>query len=149
MARARLKASIGTAFSRSGQYASVTSAQASGKVITDALNKVLDQFELASEDIMIEALEPTLEFAKHLTPKLTHALVNSAYLEAASFRGKPRVEIGFARGGIPYYAAFVHEMIDIPHKDPTRSKFLQAAVMSDLGEIYKRLGDGYAEFMNG
>jgi hypothetical protein len=79
-------------------------------------------------------------------PVLTGALRASGYLEKVGFRGKPRVEIGFGRGGDPDYAAFVHEAVDIPRRAPTRSKYLEAAVMEDLDQIYRRLGEGYKTF---
>ncbi len=118
------------------------------KAITASLLDILDQFEEASPEIMIEALEPTLEITDALTPKDTGELVESHYLEETSFRGKPRVEIGYAKGGSPYYAMYVHEMVGIPHAEPTRSKFLQAGVMQDLDNIEKRLVIGYQRFMN-
>jgi len=37
----------------------------------------------------------------------------------------------------------VHEMVNIPHKAPTRSKFLLAALEEDQKNIQKRLTDGY------
>ena len=117
--------------------------------ITDALLAVINQFELVSTDVMLEALEPTFKKAAEYCPKDTLELLNSEYLEATSYRGKPRVEMGFARGGSPRYAMYVHEMIDYKHEAPTRAKFLQAAVMEDLGGIYERLGEGYKQFFEG
>ncbi|MEB3012856.1 hypothetical protein VJI77_07640, partial [Parvimonas sp. D2] len=46
--------------------------------------------------------------------------------------------IGFGRGGNPSYAVYVHEM-PFAHKAPTRSKFLQAALDEDMGEIESKL----------
>lgn len=123
--------------------------QASSKAITDALLGILKGMEDVSEDIILEALEPTFEKAKMYCPKDTHALVNSAYLEKVGFRGRPRVEIGFARGGFPHYAAVVHEALEFKHASPTRAKFLEQAVMEDLDAIRDRIAAGYREFMNG
>lgn len=123
--------------------------KAQSRALTDALLDIFNQFEDASEDIMLEALQPTFEKAIYYTPVDTGALVNSAYLEKASFRGKPRVEMGFARGGHPHYAVYVHEMLDIPHMPPTRSKFLEAAIKEDLDAIWQRLAALYKAFMDG
>jgi hypothetical protein len=117
--------------------------------ITDELMSIMGQFIDVTPDIMLEAMRPTFQKSQVYVPKLTYALMNSGYLEVTSFRGKPRVEIGYARGNNPPYAAHVHEMVDIPHAAPTRSKFLQAAVQEDLGQIYDRLGNGYKRFMGG
>jgi len=119
------------------------------RAITDALLKILAGFEDISTDVMLEALQPTYDKAAEYCPKDTLELVNSEYLEVTSFRGKPRVELGFARGGSPPYAVYVHEMIDYKHESPTRSKFLQAAVMEDLDGIMERLGAGYKAFLDG
>src|SRR3954471_14983203 len=83
--------------------------RSSSKSVIDALLNVLEQFEDVSNEIMIEALHPTMELAVYYTPVDTGELVESAYLEEAEFRGKPRIEIGFGRGGVPHYAVIVHE----------------------------------------
>lgn len=118
------------------------------KALTDALLDIFDQFEEVSEDIMLEALEPTFDKALMYTPVDTGDLKGSAYLEKATFRGKPRVEMGFARGGKPNYAVYVHE-IPYNHAAPTRYKFLEQAMKEDLSSIYIRLGQLYGQFMNG
>lgn len=119
--------------------------QKQSKILTDTLLSIFDQFEDISEDIMLEALEPTGEKAKIYTPKDKHDLVNSYYLEKASFRGKPRVEMGFAKGGKPRYAVYVHEIVEYQHESPTRAKFLESAMKEDLEQIYRRLGTLYWE----
>jgi hypothetical protein len=120
----------------------------SSKAITDAILGIFDQFEEAATEIMIESLEPTLELADYYCPKDTGDLVNSHYIKEARKGSESRVEIGYALGGVPRYAAFVHEATWIPRRTPERSKFLQAAVMEDLTNIYNRIGFGYRNFMN-
>lgn len=150
--RKRLNANFGvTNLPRGNVYPSdpdfLSSVRKQTKAITDALLNIFQQFEDASPDIMIDALKPTLEKARDVyCPMRTGALRESAYLLEASFRGHVRVEIGFARGGSPPYAIWVHEML-FNHEPPTRYKFLQQAVTEDLGDIYARLGAGYANFM--
>lgn len=117
------------------------------KELTDTLLGIINALEDVSEDIIIEVLEPTFEKAKVYCPKDTGALVNSAYLEKASFRGKPRVEMGFARGGYPHYAAIVHENLSMRHMDPTRAKFLEQALKEDIGTFETALAMKYKEFL--
>lgn len=119
------------------------------KELTESLLDILTQFQDASPEIMIEALEPTLALAQEYVPFDTGELYNSAYLEDTSTKTIPRVEIGYARRGRPYYAMYVHEMVHIPHQAPTRAKWLQAAVMEDLDNIRQRLEHGYVLFMRG
>jgi len=113
------------------------------------LRDLFDQVTEVSVPVMVQALEPTKVLAEYYTPKKTGKLVNSSYLEATSKGRNPRVELGFAKGGDPDYAVYVHEMVEIPHAEPTRSKFLQAALTEDLPNIYQRLVDGYAEAFRG
>lgn len=150
-ARRRLKINIGRQFSGS-RYPSesgyVSSINAQWKVIENKILSIFKQFEDASEDIMLDALEPTFEKARDVyCPHWKGPLRASGYLEVASFRGKPRIEIGFGKGGKPDYAVYVHERTDQYHEPPTQAKFLQRAVLEDLNEIYHRLGANYKAFM--
>lgn len=148
---ARLNVRMGLASVSKPQYATeasyVSQVKQQMKVLQSDLEYILAQFEDATLDITIEALQPTLDKAKSYTPFRTGDLRNSGFLESVGFRGTPRVELGFARGGVPRYAVLVHEMVEVPHQLPTRSKFLEAAVNEDLGNIVGRLQAGYQRFM--
>lgn len=114
------------------------------------LDEVFDQIEGISPQIMLNALGPTFAISQHLCPVDTGALKASGYLEITSARtGGTRVEIGYGRGGNPFYAVYVHEMTSIYHKPPTMAKWLQAAVMGDLDNIFARLREGYRSAMVG
>lgn len=115
--------------------------------LTDALEEILQSFEDESPEIMLEAMGPIFQHSQELCPKLTGDLVRSGYLEISS-RGKiPTVEIGYAKGGNPRYAVYVHEMVQIPHKPPTQAKFLEVAVLQGLDDLEKRLERGYGELL--
>lgn len=125
-------------------------AQEASRQITTALRDIIEEFKgPLTIDAMFDALEPTLEIAKGLTPVLTGKLRDSGYLEVTQFRGTPQVQIGFAKGGNPYYAEYVHEMTGIKHAPPTQAKFLQAAVLGDLNGIRSRLGSRYGRAFHG
>ena len=111
------------------------------------INQAISQIEEAAAPIIMDALQPTKELAEYYCPKDTGALVASSYLEVTSFRGSPRVELGFAKGGSPFYGVYVHEMVEYHHEFPTRSKFLQAAVYEDLNNVMDRVAESYKEFM--
>lgn len=121
----------------------------SAALMAEAMLDVIDQFEEVTDDVMLDSLEPVLKKAEYYCPKDTLELVNSSYLEKANFRGQPRVEIGFAKGGNPDYAVYVHEIMDYKHEEPTQAKFLETAVMEDLDGIYERIGAGYRKFVGG
>lgn len=147
----RIKAKIGTRSRANMMYPSEPGYAAAmartSKELTDTLLDIFDQFEDVSPEIMLTALEPTFELSQVYVPYDTGDLSESGYLEDVSTPKKPQVQIGYGRGGNPYYAMYVHEMTSIPHEAPTRSKFLQAAVMEDLDNIFMRLGKGYIFFM--
>ena len=133
------------------QYASesdyVQQVQAVMKALRDDLQYIMDQFEDVTPDITIEALRPIFDKSQEYCPHRTGELRNSGFLESVGFRGEPRVEMGYAKGGIPRYAVLVHEQVEVQHKAPTRSKFLEAAINEDYGEIIDRVYDGYKRFM--
>jgi hypothetical protein len=97
-----------------------------------------------SGEVLRAALAPTLEKAKKYCPKKTGALRKSAYLEVqrqGAF-GSYVAEIGFARGGVPEYAIYVHE-VPYMHAAPTRWKFLQAAIEEDSARIQRDIALGF------
>lgn len=121
----------------SAGYAGVMKSQF--QAVQQSLTNVIGEINKVLPDIMLEALEPTLELAKEYCPKDTGALADSGYLEKQTALGEANVIIGFAKGGEPAYAAIVHERVDVEHAYPTRSKFLTAAINEDTANIYGRI----------
>lgn len=106
---------------------------------------IINWADESSADILIEALTPTFEKAKGYTPVATGQLKASGYLVKDTTLKTPTVRIGFGYQGKPDYAAFVHERVDIPHKEPTRAKFLSSALEEDQTEIQQRIVFGFAK----
>lgn len=111
------------------------------KVLTDDLNYYLKQLEGWLPEDMIAALEPTFEKSQELCPKDTNELVDSSYLEARSFRGGVRVEMGYGKNGKAPYGVYVHEMLEYAHEEPTQAKFLEQPVDEDYFDIIQRVTD--------
>lgn len=105
----------------------------------------VEYLDLRAPDILMEALEPTLELAKSYTPYHTGALRDSGYLESSYSRGRSQVEIGFGRGGSPDYTAYVHENLDMQHASPTSAKFLEKALEEDWVNVTERILEGLKE----
>jgi hypothetical protein len=113
-----------------------------------ALESVYQQLEDASPAIMYNALLPTFDKSQMYVPVKTGDLKASGYLEITdTVRGSQRVELGYGRGGQPWYAMYVHENLNSYHKPPTRAKWLQEAVYEDLPELPNRLARMYQMFM--
>lgn len=151
MAFRKLDINIGLRNLRVPQFATepdfVASVQAMSKTLMTGLNKIINQFDDVSAEIILEAMQPTFEKSQEYCPVQTGALKESGYLEITDFRGVDRVEIGYAKGGEPRYAVVVHEDVETPHAFPTRSKFLQAAMEEDESAMLGRIADGYSRFM--
>lgn len=145
-ARRGIKVVMGLTSVRGPQWASepgyVSQMNSVIRGIEDQLIGIMKMFEEDAPDVMVDALKPNLEQAKLYCPVRTGALADSGYLEVKQFRGNPRVEIGFAKGGNPRYGVYVHEM-PVPHKNGTY-KFLERAIMEDLPGIEARIGARYA-----
>ena len=125
----------------------VTQVKAQCKALQDDLEYILEQVGDVTPEITLEALRPTFNKSQERVPQRSGDLKRSGFLEITGFRGQPRVEMGYAKGGIPRYAVLVHEQVEVPHKSPTRSKFLQSAVEEDYGQIIDRVTSGYQRFM--
>jgi len=125
----------------------VAQVNAQMKALMDDLQYIMDQFAAVTPEITKEAMQPTFDKSQEYCPHKTGVLKDSGYLEIVGFRGQPRVEMGYGKGGVPRYAVLVHEMVEVPHAPPTRSKFLEAAINEDYGSIIDRVHEGYKRFM--
>lgn len=112
------------------------------RAMEKAFADVIAQLEGMTPQIIMDALQPTYKLAQSYTPKDTGALLGSGYLQVTSFRGKPRVEMGFGKGGFPSYTVFVHE-VPAQHAFPTSWKFLEKAVTEDMPQVIGRLQASY------
>lgn len=115
----------------------------------EAIEKTYIQFTKHIDDqtiqVLYNALEPTFEKSQDYCPMDTGALRESGYISEERVRGVNKIEIGYGAGGDPDYAAFVHEITEYAHKAPTRSKFLQAALVEDEKLIQERIIKGLQE----
>jgi hypothetical protein len=112
------------------------------------LDYIIQQFEDVTPEFMMEALRPTFEKTQTRVPVRGGRLKRSGYLEVVqNSRGNPVVEMGYAKGGVPDYAVYVHEMTEIKHAAPTTAKFVEGPVNEDLGDIIDRLAARYKDFV--
>jgi hypothetical protein len=117
------------------------------KDLQDAFQSLIDQFEGVTPEIMLNAVQPTFQKSQEYCPTDTGALKSSGYAEITSTARGGRVEVGYAKGGSPPYAVYVHENLSNFHRPPTRAKWLQAAMLEDLTSIFTRIQNGYYQFM--
>ena len=117
------------------------------KGVENALHRLTKHLGDSAPGIMLDVLEPTFDLSQKYVPVDTGKLKGSGYLEITQFRGKPRVELGYGRGGSPGYAAIVHERTDLRHKEPWRAKFLEAAMVETLPQMLNRLKGEFRKVM--
>ena len=103
----------------------------------------VDHLILESPEILLGALQPTFDLSQVYVPVQEGILKDSGYLEMATSRARTQVEIGYARGGQPDYAVYVHEHPEMLHTAPTRYKFLEAALEEDFDNVQARIIEGY------
>jgi len=108
---------------------------------------IIQQFEDVTPEFMVEALQPIFDESQILVPVDTGDLKASGYLEIVSGRtGDIWVDMGYGRNNKPDYAAYVHEMVQIPHKPPTQAKFLEKPVNDGMLNIIDTLAAKYKDF---
>lgn len=146
MATAPFKANIGV--SRISGSLDTTHADFTRSVRSSMQNIVkeyvrwIQHMEGNTAEVLQEALDPTMQLSKELVPVDTGDLKESAFLEVSNFRGNPRVDMGYGKGGHPDYAVMVHENPDMYHKAPTQYKFLQKPLEEDFENVKQRVVDG-------
>jgi len=113
--------------------------------IAARLDDVVNQVIGATPQAITEALQPIYDLSQQYVPVDTHALEESAFIETRQGVAGPKVVIGYAKGGHPWYAAYVHENLEMKHAKGKYAKFLERAVNERL-HIFKAL---LAEKMKG
>ncbi|MFV2014005.1 MAG: hypothetical protein ACC656_01130 [Candidatus Heimdallarchaeota archaeon] len=103
--------------------------------------KIVDAIEGATPEALLYALQPIFDESQKLVPRDTEALADSGYLEVQEKAGGVVAEVGYGKGGDPYYSVFVHEQLESIHKSPTQAKFLQAALEKNIDKIAGRVRD--------
>jgi hypothetical protein len=90
-------------------------------------------------DALEYGLWPIFAESQRLVPVDTGALHDSGYLNTGWEGNRAVAEIGYAPGGIPDYAVKVHEDLEARHKPPTKAKFLQDAIDTELDGVQERI----------
>jgi hypothetical protein len=144
---AQIQATIGRIRVTKAAYPSEAGYIRSMRLQTDELERVIQQVArkvgFATPDAIVYALQPIFDRSQELVPVDTGKLKRSGFLKTdREYRsGRVRAQVGYAQHGQPHYAAFVHEMLHIPHHSPAgaSAKFLEIAVNEKLGSFKDRL----------
>lgn len=109
------------------------------KAIQDNLETVVEHLEKVTPEAIRFGLEPVMEESQRLVPVDTGRLKRSGFIETRRTSGGAVAAIGYGRFGVPHYAGFVHERVDIPHASPTQAKFLEQAIATKIGDFRRRV----------
>jgi len=139
-----MKVSLG---SRSGHKYNAADLNRQLSRLTANFSRFASHMGSQAAEILEEALEPTFEKSVIYCPQDTGKLVDSGYLEVDYTKNGAQAAMGYARGGSPHYAVYVHE-IPMYHKEPTRWKWLQFALQEDADDIKSRILDGVSRASN-
>lgn len=107
--------------------------------IENNLARVVSAIEEATPDAIEFALDPIFFRSQELVPVDTGELKDSGFVFVEKRASGARGEVGYAPGGRPFYAVFVHENLEIRHESPTQAKYLEQAVDELSGDIPARI----------
>lgn len=116
------------------------------KSVEDSFTRFVNTIQANTPAAIEAALQPIFKRSQVLVPKKTGALKNSGFIEVRTdLKVNPRGEVGYGRGGVPHYAAIVHENLDAQHAAPTQAKYLEQAVDEELSGALDQAAGVYAE----
>jgi glucose-6-phosphate isomerase len=98
-------------------------------------------------EIILDVLYPVFDQSQIYCPVKNGTLRDSGYLELKKSASGATVEMGYAKGGQPNYAVYVHEFTGFHHAAPTRAKFLQAALEEAMPSIEADLCAAFGEMV--
>jgi hypothetical protein len=109
--------------------------------ISMRLEKTIKNIKDVTPEAVIYGLQPILELSQQYVPVDTGDLKRSGFIEARKTTTGTRAVIGYAKNGVPNYAAWVHEMMHIPHAKGKSAKFLERAVNERIHILKPRIVD--------
>ncbi len=117
----------------------IQSMRAQMKVIEQNMLKVVQHIDLVTAEAIVFGLEPIFEESQRLVPVDKGILKRSGFIETRRTSSGTAAAIGYGRFGVPNYAGFVHEMVDIPHAGDTQAKFLEQAIKTKIDTFGRRV----------
>lgn len=113
--------------------------------VEKSYTRLLQTLRADTPEAIRRMLQPVFDRSQELVPVDTGVLKNSGYLEIRERRGTSVGEIGYGKGGIPHYAAKVHEDMDVFHAPPTQAKFLEQAADEHIADMLDQAGHVYSQ----
>lgn len=92
-----------------------------------------------------KALKEIFDLSQVYVPVDTAKLKRSGFVEVRQTSKGVTGSVGYAKGGVPHYAVFVHENLEVFHKPPTQAKFLERAADEKFFAVQKILIEEYEQ----
>ncbi len=119
--------------------AATRDARAAMAAVSRQINGIIAAIDGATPDAILAGLLPIFQKSQEYCPVETGVLVGSGYVQTEkTWRGAVG-NIGYALNNDPDYAAIVHERVDLNHEPPTQAKFLELAIMEEMGSFKERV----------
>ncbi len=127
-----------SAGTRTFAKATTRDVRAAMKQIIKNYNVAIRAVENASLPALKFGLQPIFDLSQELVPVRTGRLKRSGFIETSMGANGPNGVVGYARAGIPNYAALQHENLFFYHRPPTQAKYLEEAVKRHLDAVLPR-----------
>ena len=118
------------------------------KQLNQELTRIINSIDGVTPAAIEYGLQPIFDKSQLYVPVDTGDLQLSGFLRAEKTSSGARGIIGYAAKGKPFYAAIVHERLDVQHKSPTRAKYLQEAVQEELHQVRPRIIEYLQSMLN-
>ena len=109
--------------------------------IEKAISARLHVLENLTPAALRYGLLPIFEESQRLVPVLSGALKDSGYIETRKGPRGAQGEVGYGKGGDPFYAVIVHERMELHHDGVTQAKYLEEAVSRHGGKVPDRVAE--------
>lgn len=113
--------------------------------VEKSYTRLIETLRADTPEAIRQMLQPVFDRSQELVPFDTGALKKSGYIETRQRRGLTVGEVGYGKGGVPHYAAKVHEDLDVFHAPPTQAKFLEQAADEHIAGMLDQAGHVYSQ----
>lgn len=121
----------------------IQGARQSMRAIVQAFDMLVNQIHGLTIEAAYDIATKVKERGDYYVPKDTGELLRSGYAEAVDAPtglGRINIQVGYGANDQPDYAVIVHENLEAHHASPTQAKYLQQAIVDQVGTMLADAG---------